>query len=748
MKSFSIAAIFVSGLLNISTEGNPEDAVIWYDGGSSKALEQKAENVTVYFPGWKTTVNHYLKRQGYSVALQLDHSMDPVPDDVTLPDLMDLSALSDDALVDEYFSFLESHARAKGLGRLILPDTAHATPLERDVLKRAANHAGGYFVAGEQVSRELPRSRKEFKSKKSTIWIADDHNNPKKLIKWSRKLSDRLNRVFAEVMVEEHFPHEHAMKLPDSLSEKLFQNSVAAIDPCLKLPLSSRELVYIGNDRELRQMLSRYAQVYDQPQGCGLTTIVDQRHQTIVRGGDKAIIIDHLDASIEEDQTAILLPRNINPDATVIAGMLFGARELRGRHLSVDNRTIIRKGTVGHATPAWLGMNERVLVKADSLIQIAIRDMAMPGCQLSVIRDGALVWEKSYGYFTYDSIRPVTGNTVYDIASITKVAATVPAVMFLLDRKKLSLEDSVGKFLPAFSGTDKGSTTIRELLAHQGGLRAYLPLWKMVEESLQVDTLSQDSVIAPLFHPDSMAFSRDSLQSWVANSPPARDIEKYQYSDLGFIMLYWIVEAVSEQSFDQFLTQNFYAPMKLDIRFNPLKQGYDPSRIAPTEFDERYRNWQVKGEVHDRNAYVFGGVSGHAGLFSDATSLARLMNLFLEDGYYAGKKYLEKETLELFNHRHFEDNRRGLGWDKMDGDRDIASALASDRSFGHSGFTGTMVWADPETKMVFVFLSNRIYPSASNTKLNSMNLRTLLHDVFHESFLSVNDRDHFSGNFK
>ncbi|MEM7298959.1 MAG: serine hydrolase, partial [Bacteroidota bacterium] len=191
--------------------------------------------------------------------------------------------------------------------------------------------------------------------------------------------------------------------------------------------------------------------------------------------------------------------------------------------------------------------------------------------------------------------------------------------------------------------------------------------------------------------------------------------------------------------FHQFLENEFYQPMGLTrTLFNPQSFGFTKDEIAPTEFDNRFRNYQVWGEVHDRNATVFGGVAGHAGLFSNATDIAKMMSMLMNGGYYGGKRYLSSKVLNQFNYRHFKRNRRGLGWDKKDGRKDAASKYASDHSFGHTGFTGTMVWADPKEELIFVFLSNRIFPSAENSRLSELNTRTLIHDTLYQSIKQNN----------
>ena len=226
----------------------------------------------------------------------------------------------------------------------------------------------------------------------------------------------------------------------------------------------------------------------------------------------------------------------------------------------------------------------------------------------------------------------------------------------------------------------------------------------------------------------------DTLRSFIVSSDLSRNPDRYRYSDIGFMILHQIVERITGQPFDQFLTAEFYQPMGLtNTSFNPIQNGVDVMSIAPTEYDQRFRNSLVWGGVHDRNAAVFGGVSGHAGLFSNAKDLAKMMSMYLNGGEFGGRRYLSQEVLNTFNSRLFRNNRRGLGWDKKGGKYSIASSFASDESFGHTGFTGTMVWADPKEDLIFVFLSNRIYPDASNQRISEYDIRKNMHDSLYEA---------------
>ena len=339
----------------------------------------------------------------------------------------------------------------------------------------------------------------------------------------------------------------------------------------------------------------------------------------------------------------------------------------------------------------------------DSIVTNAINAQATPGCQVVVLHNGRTVLNRAYGHLTYDpSSDTVTPQTVYDLASVTKVAATTLAIMKLYDLGKLKLDDKLSKYLPYLKNTDKAAITVKQALSHCARLKAFDAYWQH-------------------------ATGYDSILSLVAQTP-LNPSEGMVYSDLGFMLLSDVVRRVSGQPLDQFVAEHFYRPMGLtNTTFNPTRNGIDVARIAPTE-DDTLRGL-ICGLVHDPNAYAMGGVSGHAGLFSTAEDVAQIMQMLLDGGEYRGVRYLQQSTVDLFTQRHFASagNRRALGFDKQlfkPADNAQTSKLASQNSFGHTGFTGTMVWADPDSGLVYVFLSNRVHPSSAVNLLARMNTRT------------------------
>ncbi|MCO6483607.1 MAG: serine hydrolase [Flavobacteriales bacterium] len=401
-------------------------------------------------------------------------------------------------------------------------------------------------------------------------------------------------------------------------------------------------------------------------------------------------------------------------------------------------------GRLRYGPPEEEAMDRARLQRIDTLVREGLKAEAFPGCQVLVARNGMVVWDKAYGSPTYAGDRPVVPDDIYDLASITKVAATTLALMKLVDEGRLDVEQTLGHYLPELEGQHPrhASLKISEILAHQAGFKPFVPFYLRLSAKKQL----KPGVMAPVpdeGHDMRVAEGfyihhsyRDSLVQWVLDAPLG-ERGKYVYSDMGMYLLMRVVERVSGQPFEEFLKRNFYAPLGLStMGFNPLDR-FPIERIMPTENDTLFRRELVRGTVHDPGAAMMGGVAGHAGLFSDANDLAILMQMLLNGGTYGGHRYLTEKTIARFTACRYctgdprKDNRRGLGWDRPQapGTPGPASDSASSASFGHTGFTGTMVWADPANGTIYVFLSNRVYPDADNKRLQRMNIRTDIQTV-------------------
>tara|TARA_Y100000385_G_scaffold145562_1_gene151166 strand:- start:6713 stop:9628 length:2916 start_codon:yes stop_codon:yes gene_type:complete len=397
---------------------------------------------------------------------------------------------------------------------------------------------------------------------------------------------------------------------------------------------------------------------------------------------------------------------------------------------------------LSHGLPEEVGMSSEKLKRIDIIANQAIRTRATPGCQILVVKDGRVVFDKSFGNHTFSSKSKVQKSDLYDIASITKVAVTTLSLMKLQENGDLSINDKMVKYLPELLGTNKAHMTIKMVLEHKAGLKSWIPFYKStIKDSTTYDSLY--SKIASDTHTyvgnDLYVLSsyKKQMLKQILDSKLG-PIGKYKYSDLGMILMKDLIERITGVSVDYYVDSVFYRPMGIDrMTYLPLNK-FDKSAIIPTSISPDMRKGLVHGFVHDPAAAMLGGISGHAGLFSNSKSLAILMKMLLNGGVYNGNRYLKKETITHFTSKQSSDSRRGIGWDKPEFNRryiNLASDYASKACFGHTGFTGTMVWADPKYNLIYVFLSNRVYPSQENKKLLRQNVRTDIMDVIYESFL-------------
>ena len=336
----------------------------------------------------------------------------------------------------------------------------------------------------------------------------------------------------------------------------------------------------------------------------------------------------------------------------------------------------------------------------EKLINNSIRDSAFPGAVLLVWKDGKIIFEKPFGRLTYDdSSAEVTTNTIFDLASLTKVIAATTAAMICVDRKLFGINDKISKYIPGFAQNGKENVTIKNLLMHNSGLPAYKKFYVLYSDPQQV---------------------LDDIYASQPSYPPGT---KTVYSDLGMITLGKVIEKVTGKSLDVFCNENIFKPLGMsDTYYNPPKTlRY---RIAPTEFDHYWRNRLLIGEVHDETASLLKGVSGHAGLFSTAGDISKVLQMLLQKGMYEGKSIIDSAVVSMFLTR--QPNGRALGWDMKSPTGSSAGSLFSSESYGHTGFTGTSVWTDPVRKLFVIFLTNRVYPSRENNKL--IKIRPELHD--------------------
>lgn len=348
--------------------------------------------------------------------------------------------------------------------------------------------------------------------------------------------------------------------------------------------------------------------------------------------------------------------------------------------------------------------------QTDSLMFKAIQDSAFPGAVLLVGFKDQVVFHKAYGRYTYNNDSPViTEETMFDMASVSKVIGTTTAAMMLYDEEKLDLDEYVKFYLPEFGNNGKDSIKVRNLLLHNAGLTAWKPFYKKLTMKQEViDSIMRDTLIYPIG-------------------------KEYVYSDLGMITLQQIIERISGRQLNEYLREELFAPLKMNhTMYSPPKGLW--KNCAPTEVDNYWRNKTMQGEVHDEAAYLLNGVAGHAGLFSTANDLSVFFQMLRNGGVYNDKRYIKNETIDNWTTvQNAEQSKRGLGWDTKSEEKSSAGHFFSMNSFGHTGFTGTSVWADKDNDVYVILLTNRVYPTRNNPKL--IYFRPKIHDAIFKAII-------------
>ncbi len=458
------------------------------------------------------------------------------------------------------------------------------------------------------------------------------------------------------------------------------------------------------------------------------------------------------------DSTTVICSYEDSPDLeNIVPQQIFGALTFRGKlPISIGTMFPLKSGQQTNPVdrlvfglPEQVGMSAVKLANIDTVVKNAIQNKVFPGCQILVARKGRIVYQKNFGSLTYeDPSEKVLSQTLYDVASVTKVSATLQALMLLYEQGKLDLRQKASFYLPELQNTNKKTATIEDLLLHRSGAVAFYPsLWERTltnggAPKPEYYSSIKDSIFVSQIAPKlfSKITLKDSVWKWIVQSPLTNKRAKngqfpFIYSDLGLVILQKVVERISKLPLDIYVKENFYDPLQMTMTgYNPLGR-FAEKQIAPTENDYRFRYQLLRGTAHDQMAAVVGGVSGHAGLFSNASDLAQLMQMNLQKGAYGGHRYLKPETTSYFSGIFDEPNHRGLGWDKapINKESNYVAPSASASGFGHSGFTGTMVWADPKQDLVFVFLSNRVYPRADNNALNQQKIRNKIHEIVYRA---------------
>ena len=541
------------------------------------------------------------------------------------------------------------------------------------------------------------------------------------------------NNAFQQ-MINRYHQADH-FHLPSDISPESAKSMIKKLKPYDLVLISLHETSkYPKNNYRVSLRSARFIKELDNLQPCVFVDFGNPYNLKFFEGM-KTVVMGYEDNVTNQRKAAQLIFGAIPADAflPVTVSTEF---KLHSNYI-VPDRNILDYGE-----PEEVFMSPNGLTKVDSIIQDAIKAKATPGAQILVARHGKIVYEQAFGHHTYAvNSKAVSVDDLYDLASLTKIMATTLAVMKLTEDSILKLDDPISKYLKNLDTTNKADITLREILTHTAGLKDWIPFYEV--------TVSDQTAYDTTYHKtpddrfcikvdDNLYMCKDFQQVIIGEieSSEIKNQGDYRYSDLGMILMRYVIEKVTHTSFDRYVDSVFYQPMGLrTLTFNPLNK-FSKDRIIPTEDNADFRRTLIHGYVHDPAAAMLGGVSGHAGLFSNAGDLAAVMQMLLNGGSYNGHTFLHENTIRTFTSYQSRDSRRGLGFDKPESRLNYispCSRLASNQTFGHSGFTGTQMWADPQNDLIFIFLSNRVHPTASNKSLISMSVRTKIMDAIYQS---------------
>jgi CubicO group peptidase (beta-lactamase class C family) len=459
-----------------------------------------------------------------------------------------------------------------------------------------------------------------------------------------------------------------------------------------------------------------------------------------------AILLAYEDNDYTQDLSAQLIFGGIGAKGTLQSG-ISGIMPAGSGIMTTGN---IR---LGYALPENAGLSSRILYsRIDSVVNIGLEAGAYPGCEVMVARKGIVVFQKAYGFHTYERRIPVWKEDIFDLASVTKVSSTLAGLMLLDSQGKFSVDNKLSDYLHEFRNTNKENLLMKDLLAHQAGMRDWIPFWK---ETVRADSSFKRRIFSheqsdkfPVKVADDLFIHknyRKKIMEEIRKSPLGT--KKYVYSDLTFIISTGIIDNLAGEKWYDFVTSNIYHKLgAYDICFNPHLK-YHLERIVPTEYDSLFRRQLLHGTVHDEGAAMLGGISGHAGLFATANDLMKLMEMYRRMGEYGGEQIIGRDVMERYTRVQFpeNDNRRGLGFDKpllnnseVSDTEAYPAKGAPPESFGHSGYTGTFVWMDPVNEITYVFLSNRVHPTRNNNLLSELNIRSQILQAVYDSMAVPN----------
>lgn len=508
----------------------------------------------------------------------------------------------------------------------------------------------------------------------------------------------------------------------------------------------------------------------------GIESLIDGK-KSIITFFVTPYAMSKLASSIKKADAVIAAYENTSFAQEYTAQAIFGGNDISGRlPVSVNGLYNEGKGIDTYKTrlsynlPEELNIDSQRFDPIENIVAEGISQKAFPGCQVLVAKDGVVIYNRSFGTFEYNKQREVNNEDIYDLASMTKATATLPALMKLYDEKKITLQTPLSKHIPALKRTDKERITVRQALFHETGLPSfiqyYMPAinkdsypgrlisykqndgypalidkgaWARTDFKYKPDLVSNVSkpgftkqIAEGLYVND---VYNDTIVNMIANSK-LRAKKNYLYSCLNFMLLKEAIEDVAGSDMNIYLQKNFYERLGASTTtYNP-REKFEKDMIAPTERDDFLRKQLLQGYVHDEGAAFLGGISGNAGLFSNANDLAKLYQMWLNGGTYGGEEYLSQSTVNLFTKTKSPNSRRGLGFDKPDplnSRKSPTSPQTPPSVFGHTGFTGTAFWVDPDNNLIYIFLSNRVNESRTQKGLMTLNIRPRIQSVIYNA---------------
>ncbi len=545
----------------------------------------------------------------------------------------------------------------------------------------------------------------------------------------------------------------------DSLRTDISENQIKSKFNQLKN--NDLNIISISNTDSLTQDLIRFIEQQMSKKNTILCFFdpADKLHFYKNLNQTSGLVLAHHADKLTQELTAQLLFGGIGAIGRLPTDILPHFR--RGDGLKTENNFRLK-----YTIPEEVGWNSKTLhQRIDSVGRLVLTKKVAPNCQILVAKNGKIIFHKAYGFHTYAQKQPIRLDDLYDMASVSKITTALPALMKLHGENQFDLEAKLSDYLPYFADSDKDTLRFRPMLAHQARLTPWIPYWqyafrkggsklwqhyqigdKFPKRAFRNKTFkNKQSNRFPTQITKSLFLHKnyqEEIFRYIKESkllPEKKPEKKYVYSGVSFFLYPTIIEKITQTNYETYLNQNFYHPLGAKtLVYNPLRY-FPKHRILPTEYDSAFRKQQIHGIAHDEGAAVMGGVSANAGLFGNANDLAKLIQMYLQKGYYGGKRYIAEKSLDEFTKCHYcnEGNRRGLGFDKppiTEAERQDPSVSldASAESFGHSGFTGTYVWADPKHELIFIFLSNRVYPTRNNRKLYQLNIRPTIHQILYD----------------